>query len=344
MISQARVTITQVARKAGVSKQTVSRVLNNRPDVADETRRRVQQVVDALGYRPSNIARSLSRGKSQTLGVVGYGLEYFGPSRILSGIEQEANRLGYTLLLNLIRQPERNDIQEIIDELVARHVNGIIWAAPEIGNNRTWIENAARTAPVPIVFLSTRPRPEQFVVNVDNRSGGRTATEHLLAQGHRQIGLITGPLRWWDAGQRLLGWQDALRAAGLPVDESLIAEGDWSAASGERAFYHLIAAHPDLGAIFACNDQMALGVIRAALASGRRIPDDLAVVGFDDIPEAAFFTPSLTTMRQDVVELGRRSVAAFAHLFHDRPLPGQDGGNSLLLATQLVVRESSVRT
>jgi LacI family transcriptional regulator len=341
-MSQSRVTITQVARQAGVSKQTVSRVLNNRLDVADETRRRVQEVVDALGYRPSSIARSLSRGKSQTLGVVGYGLEYFGTSHILSGIEQEADRLGYTLLLNLIHQPERADIHEIIDELMALHVDGIIWAAPEIGSNRTWIEDVSHSVPVPIVYLSTRPRPGHFMVNVDNRSGGRMATEHLLAQGHRKIGLITGPLHWWDAYQRRLGWQDALLAANLSFDETLIAEGDWSAASGERAFHGLVAAHPDLDAIFACNDQMALGVIRAAYATGLRIPDDLALVGFDDIPEAAFFTPSLTTIRQDVVGVGRRSVEALTQLFQDRPLPTQDGGNSLLLSTELVVRESSV--
>jgi LacI family transcriptional regulator len=340
-MNQSRVTITEVARQAGVSKQTVSRVLNNRFDVADETRRRVQQVVDTLGYRPSTIARSLSRGKSQTLGVVGYGLQYFGTSHILAGIEEEANLLGYTLLLNLIHQPERADIHEIVNELMALHVDGIIWAAPEIGNNRAWIEDVSYSVPVPIVYSSTRPRPGQFMVNVDNRSGGQTATGHLLAQGRRKIGLITGPQYWWDAYQRQLGWEDALTAAGLPVDETLIAEGDWSPASGERSFHTLIAAHSDLDAIFAGNDQMALGVIRAAYATGRRIPEDLALVGFDDIPEAAFFTPSLTTMRQDVVGLGRRSVEALAHLLQDQPLP-QDAENSLLLSTQLVVRESSV--
>ncbi|MBI1296537.1 LacI family DNA-binding transcriptional regulator [bacterium] len=341
-MSQVRITITQVARSAGVSKQTVSRVLNEHPDVADETRRRVQQVVDALGYRPSSIARSLSRGKSQTLGVVGYGLEYFGTSRILSGIEQEADQLGYTVLLNLIRQPEDNDPYPILDKLAALHVNGIIWAAPEIGNNRTWIDDISRAVSVPIVYLSTRPRPNQLVVNMDNRSGGYTATQHLIQQGRRKIGLITGPLHWWDALQRRLGWQDALLAADLPVDESLLVEGDWSAASGEVAFQRLLTAHPDLDAVFACNDQMALGVIHAAHADGRRIPSDLALVGFDNIPEAAFFTPSLTTMHQDVVALGRRSVEAFAHLFDGRQLPAQDDGSNLLLPAHLVVRESSV--
>lgn len=341
MMTQSRITISEVARQVGVSKQTVSRVLNNHPDVADATRQRVQQVVDALGYRPSSIARSLSRGKSQTLGVVGYGLEYFGTSHILSGIEQEANRLGYTLLLNLIRQPEESDIRTIFDKLMALHVNGIIWAAPEIGNNRTWIDEVSQAVPVPIIYLSTRPRPGHLVVNMDNRRGGFIATSHLLAIGRRKIGLITGPPHWWDALQRRLGWADALIEAGLSMDETLIAEGDWSAASGERAFHRLIEFHPDLDAIFACNDQMALGVIRAAYATGRRISQDLALVGFDDIPEAAFFTPSLSTMRQDVVELGRRSVGAFAHLFDDQDESMPNGGDSLILSPELVVRESS---
>lgn len=341
-MNRTRVTIAEVARHAGVSKQTVSRVVNQHPDVADDTRRRVQQIVDTLGYRPSSIARSLTRGKSQTLGVVGYGLEYFGTSHILSGIEQEANRLGYTLLLNLIRTPEDDNVREIFDKLIALHVNGIIWAAPEIGSNRAWIDELSKSIPVPVIYLSTRPRSGQLVVNVDNRGGAAIATAHLLQQGHHEIGLITGPLHWWDALQRRLGWEDALAGAGLAVDETLIAQGDWSAASGERAFRHLIARHPHLSAVFACNDQMALGVMHAAYATGRRIPHDLALVGFDDIPEAAYFTPALTTMRQDVVAVGRRSVEAFAHLFSGQQLTEQDGGDSLLISTELVVRESSV--
>ncbi len=338
---QHRVTISQVAREAGVSKQTVSRVLNNRPDVAEDTRRRVQQIVDALGYRPSPIARSLSRGESHTLGVVGYGLEYFGPSHILSGIEKEANRLGYTPLLNLVRQPERNDVGVIIDDLLARHVDGIIWAVPEIGSNRAWVETIRSRLQVPLIFLSTRPRPGLFVVDVDNRLGGRIATEHLLAKGHRHIGVITGPATWWNADQRRLGWQDALKAAGLPVDERLVVEGDWSAASGERALHRLLTVQPDLDAVFACNDQMALGVIRAAYTLGLRIPGDLAVVGFDDIPEAAFFCPSLTTVHQDVVELGRRAVTEFVRLLQEQQREGDNGAHAVLLAPRLVERESS---
>jgi len=158
-----RVTIKQVAKEAGVSTQTVSRVINDRPDVAPETRQRVLQVIDELGYRPSNIARSLIQGRSCTLGVVGYGLEYFGPSRTLSGIEQQANELGYSLLLNLIRQPERNDVDQILRELLSRYVDGIVWAVPEVGSNRAWIQEEAPRLSVPVVFLSMHPHPNQGV-------------------------------------------------------------------------------------------------------------------------------------------------------------------------------------
>ncbi|MFN2202901.1 MAG: LacI family DNA-binding transcriptional regulator [Caldilineaceae bacterium] len=337
-----RVTIGDVARQAGVSKQTVSRVINQHPDVADVTRVRVQQVVDTLGYQPSSIARSLTSGRSQTLGVVGYGLEYFGTSRILSGIEQEANRLGYIVLLCLVRSPEAHDTQKFFEKLLALHVNGIIWAAPEIGTNRSWIDDAGQSIPVPVVHLSTRPRPGQLVVNIDNRRGAFDATSHLLDQGHREVGIITGPLNWWDALQRRLGWEDALNQAGIVADETMIAEGDWSAASGERAFGQLLEQNAQLSAVFACNDQMALGVIRAAHAMNRRIPQDLALVGFDDIPESAYYTPALTTIHQDVVAVGRRSVNAFAHLFDRQEVPAPVGIDSELISTELVIRESSV--
>ncbi|NIO69659.1 MAG: substrate-binding domain-containing protein, partial [Anaerolineae bacterium] len=301
-----RVTIKQVAKEAGVSTQTVSRVINHRPDVAPETRRRVLQVIDRLGYRPSNIARSLIQGRSYTLGVVGYGLEYFGPSRTLSGIERQANELGYSLLLSLIRQPEKNDVEQILRELLSRYVDGIVWAVPEIGNNRDWTQQEIPQLSVPIVFLSTQPRPNQSVVAVDNRSGGRMATKHLLDQGYQNIGLITGPLDWWEARQRQLGWQDALQE--VTTEDNLVVKGDWTAESGERGLRQLLEQRPDMDAVFVCNDQMALGALQTARQMGVRVPEDLALVGFDDIPESAYFYPPLSTVRQDMVELGRRAV------------------------------------
>jgi LacI family transcriptional regulator len=337
-----RVTIKQVAKEAGVSTQTVSRVINHRPDVASETRRRVLQVIDRLEYRPSHIARSLIQGRSCTLGALGYGLEYFGPSRTLSGIEQQANELGYSLLLSLIRQPERDDVEQVLRDMLSRYVDGIVWAVPEIGNNRDWIHQEIPQLSAPIVFLSTQPRPKQSVVAVDNRSGGRMATQHLLDQGYQNIGLITGPLDWWEARQRQLGWQDALKE--VTIENSRVVEGDWTAESGEQGLRQLLEQCPDIDAVFVCNDQMALGALQAARQMGVRVPEDLALVGFDDIPESAYFCPPLSTVRQDMIELGRRAVRELGRMIE----VSQQGGavvepKAILLQPQLIIRESSIR-
>lgn len=342
MTIKKRVTIRQVAKESGVSTQTVSRVINYHPNVAPETRRRVLQVIDRLGYQPSNIARSLIQGYSGTLGVVGYGLEYFGPSRTLSGIEQQANELGYSLLLSLMRQPERNDVERVLRDMLSRYVDGIIWAMPEIGNNRDWIQQETPQFSVPIVFLSMEPHPNLTVVAVDNRSGGRMATEHLLEQGYQTIGLITGPLDWWEARQRQLGWQDALNEAGS--EDNLVVEGDWTAESGELGLRQLLEQRPDVDAVFVCNDQMALGALQAARQMGIRVPEDLGLVGFDDIPESAYFYPPLSTVRQDMVELGRCAVRDLGSIIE----ASQQGGaavepRAILLQPQLVIRESSIR-
>lgn len=344
MVVKKRVTIKQVAKEAGVSTQTVSRVINNRPYVAPETRQRVLQVIDKLGYRPSNIARSLIQGRSCTLGVVGYGLEYFGPSRTLSGIEQQANGLGYSLLLSLIRQPEKNDVEQVLRDMLSRYVDGIVWAVPEIGNNRDWTQQEIPQLSVPVVFLSMQPHSNLSVVAVNNRSGGRMATKHLLAQGYQNIGLITGPLTWWEARQRQLGWQDALEEAGITIENNLVVEGDWTAESGERGLHQLLEQHPDIDAVFVCNDQMALGAMQAARQMGVRIPEDLAVVGFDDIPESAYFYPPLSTVRQDMVELGRRAVRELGCMIE----ANQQGEvvvepKAILLQPQLIIRGSSFR-
>jgi LacI family transcriptional regulator len=337
-----KITIRDVAAGAGVSRQTVSRVLNDKPDVAPETRQRILEVIDRLGYRPSNIARSLTQGRSFTLGVVSYGVQYFGPSHTLVSIEHQANELGYTLLLGLMRQPAMSGAQ-LLHELLSYHVDGIIWAVPEIGDNRDWMQKEICELTVPVVFLDTQPCPNLSVVNVDNRWGGYIATQHLLAQGYRNIGLITGPLDWWSARQRKLGWQDALQEASLPVGDRLVLEGTWSARSGERGVGELLEQHPDVDALFACNDQMALGGLKAARRLGWRVPEDLAVVGFDDVPEAAFFCPPLSTVRQNLDELGRCAVRELDRLIQARQL-GQSEFESqtVSLRPELIVRESSI--
>jgi LacI family transcriptional regulator len=337
-----RVTIKQVAKEAGVSKQTVSRVINDRPDVALDTRQRVQRIIDQLGYEPSHVARSLTQGRSFTFGVIGYGLEYFGPSCALSGIEQGASELGYTLLLSLSRQPETNSVEQLLGEMRSRHVDGIIWAVPEIGGNRAWTEHLTHKLPVPVIFLTMGQQSDLFIVSIDNYSGGLMATRHLIAQGCQTIGLITGPLDWWEARQRKLGWREALESVRLPHQDSLIAEGNWLSNSGERALHQLLTKHPEIDGVFACNDQMALGALKAARQLGRRVPEDLALVGFDDIPEAAYFYPPLSTVRQGMVELGCRAVKqlgqAVEKSLNGAPLTPE----TILLQPNLIVRESSL--
>jgi LacI family transcriptional regulator len=339
------VTIKQVAQEADVSVQTVSRVINNRPDVAAATRQRILEIIDRLGYQPSSIARSLIQGRSCTLGLVGYGLEYFGPSRILSGLEREANELGYSLLLSLMRDPE-HDAPQIARDMLSHHVDGIIWMVPETDTNRSWkTEEHARVA-LPMVFLDTPPTRDLSVVNIDNRNGGHLATRHLIELGCRQIGLITGPDVWWNwaARQRKLGWRDALEEAGLFAQDSLVVKGDWSAASGERGLIRLLEQHPHIDALFASNDQMALGALKAARDLRLQVPEDFALVGYDDIPEAAFFCPPLTTVRQDLHELGRCAVRELGRLI-DAQAKGemQVRPAAVMLQPELIVRASTAR-
>jgi LacI family transcriptional regulator len=349
MYANGRATIKQVALEAGVSTQTVSRVLNSRPDVSPETRLRVQQVIARLAYQPSAIARSLIHKRTHTIGVVGSGLEYFGPSRTLAGIEKQAADLGFSVLLNLLHEPETEDLRPVLAEMLSRQVEGIIWAAPEIANNRRWISSVEQQA-VPIVFLTMEPRPGSRVVSLDNRAGGSLATRHLLAQGRRRIALVTGPLTWWEARERQLGWREALTAAGLTIQPEQIAEGNWSPESGELAFTMLLAKYPEMDAVFASNDQMAQGILHAAWKENVRVPEDLAVVGFDDIPEAAYFIPPLTTIRQETNELGRAAVRALNQLiadWHEGQTTETDRATafqSFILEPQLIVRSSTTRS
>jgi LacI family transcriptional regulator len=269
-------------------------------------------------------------------------LEYYGPSHILVGIEQAANQQGLSILLNLLHQPETQEVKSIVNGLISRQVEGIIWAVPEIGNNRSWFREIFPQLVIPVIFLSTQPRDSLNVVEIDNRNGGYIATQHLLERGYRKIGLIAGPLTWWAARERRRGWQEALTAADVPFRDSQIVEGNWSAESGERGLYKLLEKSPDIQAVFACNDQMALGVIQAVRSLGKRIPEDLAVVGFDDTPESAFYSPRLTTIRQDLYQLGHVAVQTFLQIREAEQRGELNPPPEIrLLQPQLVVREST---
>jgi LacI family transcriptional regulator len=342
MYATQRATTKQVALEAGVSTQTVSRVLNSRPDVSPDTRLRVQQVIERLAYQPSAVARSLIHKRTHTIGVVGSGLEYFGPSRTLAGIEKQASDLGFSVLLTLLHEPETEDLRPVLADMLSRQVEGIIWAVPEIANNRSWL-NKVEQPVVPIVFLTMEPRTGSAVVSVNNRHGGRLATQHLLARGRRHIALVTGPLAWWEAQERQSGWRDTLTEAGLSIQPGQIAEGNWSPESGELALTTLHMHFPEMDAVFASNDQMAQGILHAAWKENLRVPEDLAVVGFDDIPEAAFFIPPLTTIRNETNEMGCAAVRVLDQLIAEWRETGPTTAlPSLTLEPQLIMRSSSV--
>jgi LacI family transcriptional regulator len=342
MAGKRRVTIKQVAQEAGVSTQTVSRVLNERPDVAPETRQRVKDVIARLGYQPSALARSLIQQRSFTLGVVTAGLKYLGPSRTLNGITGQAEDMGYTLMLKELPGFASNDIKPLLDSLLARQVDGIIWAVPEVGDNRGWLKERCPEIPIPVIFLTMQARSGLSSISIDNFSGGKMATEHILQQGFHHVAHISGPLDWWEARQRQAGWQAALSDAGIDVKETHSVEGNWSPASGERAFQQLLKEYPQMDALFVANDQMALSVLQFAHREGIRVPDELAVVGFDGIPEAAYFWPPLTTVYQDQHKLGSQAVHDLIQIIEKN----QEGTTDFLLQAtllqpELIVRDSS---
>jgi LacI family transcriptional regulator len=339
-----RPTIKEVASMAGVSTQTVSRVINERPDVSPETRKHVQDVIEKLGYRPSALARSLIRQRSHTLGIVTAGLNYMGPSRTLNGITAAAEEAGYALLLKELPRFDANDSEPIFHALVSHHVDGIIWAVQEVGDNRSWVNKLAMDFDIPIIYLSMEPRENISAVSINNYSGERLAMSHLLEQGYKHIGHISGPLDWWEARQRMKAWKDALLASGMEFRDDFWVEGNWSSSSGTRAAVKLFEQYTDMDSILVANDQMALGAMQFVHQKGLGIPQDIGIVGFDNMPESAFFWPPLTTVHPDQYNLGKVAVEEIIKIIES----GWNEGTpiclkSIMLEPTLVVRGSSLR-
>lgn len=324
-----------------MSTQTVSRVMNKVSYVSDETRQRVEGVVERLGYRPSTLARSLIQQRSYTLGVVTFGLEYIGPSRTLNGIADQADKLGYMLLMKEIDNFDTNNLHDILDSLLARQVDGILWAAPEIGNNHAWLDDELENVPVPVLFLAMQPRMGISSVATDNYQGAVMATQHLLDKGKKRVGHISGPMTWWEAQERKRGWRETLEKAGLDAPEQFCTEGNWSSASGEQAFLQLHEAFPYMDSVFVANDQMALSVLREAHRQGIRVPDQLAVIGFDNLPESAHFYPSLTTISQDLQLLGEEAIQRIVEMIQARQNNQSITAQSRFIQPSLVIREST---
>lgn len=345
MISQSgRITIKHVAKEAGVSIQTVSRVINQKPEVAPETRQSVLDVIDRLGYHPSELARSLIHRRSSTLGVVTAGLKYIGPSRTLNGISARAEDLGYAILLKELADFSVDHVLPILKFFLARHVDGILWAVPEVGNNRDWLTDGWSEIRIPFIFLTMEPRPDVPSLSINNYAGGAMATQHLLDQGCQKIAHLSGPLEWWEARQRKQAWQETLENAGHKVESHQSIEANWSSASGYAGFKKLLKVYPDMDAIFVANDQMALSVLQIASEIGWRVPEDLAVIGFDDLAESPYYLPALSTIRQNQLELGRRAVQELVDKIELADHQQQDTeSQNILISPELIVRRSSVK-
>ncbi|MEU6235898.1 LacI family DNA-binding transcriptional regulator [Kitasatospora sp. NPDC047058] len=291
-----------VAKLAGVSHQTVSRVLNGAPHVRPDTRDRVLAAIRELDYRPNSAARALVTRRSQTLGVVSFDSTLYGPASMLDGIERAARSAGYFVSVTSLRSLDGRSVQEAVDRLRDQGVEGVVVIAPQTAA----VSAVSRlSSSVPIVAVGSGNQTQLPMVSVGNRYGAGEATGYLLDLGHRTVHHLAGPANWLESKDREEGWRLTLQAAGAPVPE--VERGDWSARSGYQAGLR-IAGLRGVTAVFCANDHMALGLLRALHEAGRSVPDEISVVGFDDIPEAAYFTPPLTTVRQDFGELGRRAL------------------------------------
>ena len=325
--------IKEVALKAGVSIATVSRVLNGKGPVAEETRRRILEVASRLGYAPHAMARSLITKKTGTLGVLLpdlYG-EFF--SEVIRGVDLAARKSGYHVLVSGFHS-DRAEIEAVLRAMRGR-VDGVIVLSPDV-DAQTLRRNLPET--LPVVLLNTPVDGASFdAIQIDNYGGAFAMVRHLVALGHRRIALIEGPAENVDARERLRGYRDALRSVGAELAEGLEIEGDFSEESGYRAGEHLLALAPRPTAVFAANDSMAIGCLFALRAAGVRVPEEMAVAGFDDIPIARYITPSLTSVHVPIAELGTRAMERLLHAVESK---NEHERRQETVATTVVVRGS----
>ncbi|GAB2588058.1 LacI family DNA-binding transcriptional regulator [Streptomyces capparidis] len=304
--------MTEVARLAGVSQKTVSRVVNGEQYVSDDVRERVLRAIRELDYRPNNAARALIRGRHHKIGVVSMGTALYGPSSLLIALERVTRRAGYSFTLASTLEHRRGGYAEAMEALLEQGVDGIVLSDPVDDGT-----SPPSGIDVPVVSLTS--------VRAEGVAAARAATEHLLSLGHRTVWHIPGPQDWWSARDRLIGWREALTAAGAP-EPPLPPEGDWTPASGYTAGLRL-ARTPGVTAVFAANDEMAIGALRAFHEADLPVPGRISVVGYDDIPVAAYLNPPLTTVRQDFDAVATRAVEALLAQVEGRPAP--DGSHPL---------------
>lgn len=319
-----------VARLAGVSHQTVSRVVNGQTNLRPATRERVLEAIQQLGYRPNTAARSLVTRRSGTIGVIGSKSGFWGPSTVHRAIQAAGREAGYFVSSANLQSLTRTEFTDAMNHLRDQHVEGIVLIAATddaVEAARTQVDQG-----VPVVVVEGDPEKASWTVGVDQVAGAEAGTRHLIELGHQEVVHVAGPTSWTEARARLRGYRNAMYAAGLRPSRHL--EGDWSARSGYEAGRE-IAGRDDVSAVFCANDQMAIGLLLSLSEAGRSVPGDISVVGFDDIPEAAYLIPPLTTVRQDFATVGQRAIEILRAAIVDDPTPDR------LISPELVVRSST---
>lgn len=319
-----------VAALAGVSHQTVSRVLNDSPLVREDTRERVHAAIVELGYRRNAAARLLATNRSGRIGMVSAHLALYGPSMIAGAVQEAGREAGYDVSVVGVLELSEEALRDAVDRLLDHAVEAIVVAVAHRDAH-----NLVRSLslPIPVVLAQGVEPGEPMAAGIDQVAGGRLATNHLLDAGHHSVAHVSGPADWTEAAQRREGWRQSHEARGLLPGPEV--PGDWSASSGYDAGRR-IAQDPSVTAVFVANDAMALGVLKALHEAGRHVPGDVSVVGFDDIPEAGFYFPALTTVAQDFPELGRRAVDLTV-----RALGGEERPAAELAQPALLIRAST---
>ncbi|NAZ80665.1 substrate-binding domain-containing protein [Kineococcus sp. R8] len=320
--------LADVAERAGVSQQTVSRVVNGSPAVARRTRERVEQAIKELGYRPNAAARALVTRRSRRIGVVAASSALHGPAMTLLGVQEAAREAGYSVAVVMVRDLKPASVDEALTELRDQAVDGAVAIVPEDASQAAV---AAAEATFPCVLAPGLDGAGVADAYWGEVAAAREVTAHLLQLGHETVHHLAGPPDWAESRSRATGWRTALVEAGRRVPPPV--RGDWTAASGYLGGQRLLAA--GASAVFVANDHMAIGVVRAVVDGGLCVPGDVSVVGFDDVPEAAYLNPPLTTVHQDFAQIGRRCVHLLLGRLTDRVV---DVGG---LNPRLVVRAST---
>lgn len=323
-------TLRDVARVAGVSHQTVSRVINDHPNITPRTRERVERAMAELSYRPNRVARALATARSRTIGILSTDNGRYGPPKTQRAIERAAREAGYFISTVNLAHVGHESMQNAIVHLVDQGIDGLVVIAPQSAMLDAFTEFRLS---LPYVTVDSAGRGGGHTIAIDQALGARLATAHLVGLGHTRIAHLAGPTDWLDSQARIRGWREVLAASGLDVIEPL--HGDWSPADGYAAALTL-ARDTDATAVFVSNDQMALGMLRGLEALGLSVPGDMSLVGFDDVPEAAYYSPPLTTVRPDFSELGRQCLGLLLG-----QLDGDDVEAGGPIPPDLVVRDST---